>query len=141
MELAHLLRDLEALAAPTGVPGARGPSSRGALEPRAPRRPRPPSDVFASDAHGGAGRTKAARPTRAQDSRKFDSAFQPSIRKTVVEHPGQLDFLEVRENVILLARRTWMRPRLSGSLAIANPSLSCVVRRRPEALAPKLAGC
>jgi DNA replication protein DnaC len=33
---------------------------------------------------------------------EFDFTFQRSVKKTVVEHLGQLDFLHARENVILL---------------------------------------
>jgi DNA replication protein DnaC len=33
---------------------------------------------------------------------KFDFTFQRSVKKTVVEHLGQLDFLHAKENVILL---------------------------------------
>jgi DNA replication protein DnaC len=36
---------------------------------------------------------------------EFDFTFQRSVKKTVVEHLGQLDFLHARENVILLGPR------------------------------------
>jgi DNA replication protein DnaC len=32
----------------------------------------------------------------------FDFTFQRSVKKTVVEHLGQLDFLHAKENLILL---------------------------------------
>ena len=64
-----------------------------------------------------AGRT-AVRPIRSarfparKTVEEFDFNFQRSVKKTVVEHLVQLDFLHARENVILLgppvpARHIW----------------------------------
>jgi DNA replication protein DnaC len=46
------------------------------------------------------------RPSKLDPPRKtleeFDFTFQHSIKKQVVEHLGQLDFLHAKENVVLL---------------------------------------
>jgi DNA replication protein DnaC len=60
------------------------------------------TEVSARDSHGGEGRIKAARFPARKTLEEFDFAFQRSVKKTVVEHLGQLDFLHARENVILL---------------------------------------
>jgi DNA replication protein DnaC len=54
------------------------------------------------DAHGGDARIKAARFPARKTLEEFDFSFQRSIKKTLVLHLGQLDFLHVRENVVLL---------------------------------------
>ena len=54
------------------------------------------------DSHGGEGRIKAARFPARKTLEEFDFTFQRSVKKTVVEHLGQLDFLHARENVVLL---------------------------------------
>ena len=52
--------------------------------------------------HGGEGRIKAARFPARKTLEEFDFTFQRVVKKTIVEHLGQLDFLHARENVILL---------------------------------------
>ena len=47
----------------------------------------------------GGSRPPGSRPATLEE---FDFTFQRSVKKTVVEHLGQLDFLHARENVILL---------------------------------------
>ena len=69
---------------------------------------------FSESAVGGSAHPTRAAPgrrtwLRASRTRKtleeFDFTFQRSVKKTVVEHLGQLDFLHARENVILLGPR------------------------------------
>jgi DNA replication protein DnaC len=60
------------------------------------------TEVSVRDSHGGEGRIKAARFAARKTLEEFDFTFQRSVKKTVVEHLGQLDFLHARENVILL---------------------------------------
>jgi hypothetical protein len=47
-------------------------------------------------------RIKAARFPARKTLEEFDFTFQRSVKKQVVEHLGQLDFLHAKENVILL---------------------------------------
>jgi len=53
-------------------------------------------------ARGGEGRIKRARFPARKTLEEFDFSFQRSVKRTVVVHPGQLDFLHARENVVLL---------------------------------------
>jgi DNA replication protein DnaC len=54
------------------------------------------------EAHGGEGRIKAARFPARKTLEEFDLTFQRSVKKTLIQHLGQLDFLAGRENVVLL---------------------------------------
>jgi DNA replication protein DnaC len=54
------------------------------------------------EAHGGEGRIKAARFPARKTLEEFDFTFQRSVKKTLIQHLGQLDFLAGRENVVLL---------------------------------------
>ena len=47
-------------------------------------------------AHGGEGRIKAARFPARKTLEEFDFTFQRSVKKTVIEHLGQLDFLHAQ---------------------------------------------
>src|ERR1700730_17502978 len=60
------------------------------------------TEVSARDSHGGEGRIKTARFPARKTLEEFDFAFQRSVKKTVVEHLGQLDFLHGTQNGILL---------------------------------------
>jgi DNA replication protein DnaC len=54
------------------------------------------------DAHGGEARIKQARFPARKTLEEFDFSFQRSVQKTLLPHLGQLDFLEARDNVVLL---------------------------------------
>jgi DNA replication protein DnaC len=54
------------------------------------------------EAHGGEGRIKAARFPARKTLEEFDFTFQRSVKKTLIQHLGQLDFLHGRKNVVLL---------------------------------------
>src|SRR3989442_9461733 len=60
------------------------------------------SEVSARESHGGEGRIKAARFPAGKTLEEFDFTFQRSVKRQVVEHLGQLDFLHAKENVVLL---------------------------------------
>jgi DNA replication protein DnaC len=60
------------------------------------------TEIASRDASGGELRIKAARFPARKTLEEFDFTFQRSIKKQVIEHLGQLDFLHARENVILL---------------------------------------
>ncbi len=115
------------------------------------------TEVASRESHGGETRIKAARFPARKTLEEFDFTFQRSVKKQVVEHLGQLDFLHGNENVVLLgppgpARPTWRsrsgsapaspasgspsRPRPSGSRASARQSARASSRHE---LAPPLA--
>jgi DNA replication protein DnaC len=86
------------------------------------------TEVSARDSHGGEGRIKAARFPARKTLEEFDFTFQRSVKKTVVEHLGQLDFLHAKENVILLG------PPGTGKthLAIALSIRACLAGQRVQ---------
>jgi hypothetical protein len=63
------------------------------------RGPRP-----STRSHGGESRRKAARFPARTTLEEFDFTFQPSVKRQIVEHIGQLDFLHGRENIVLVGR-------------------------------------
>jgi DNA replication protein DnaC len=60
------------------------------------------TEVASRESHGGESRIKAARFPARKTLEEFDFSFQRSVRRQVVEHLGQLDFLHARENIVLL---------------------------------------
>jgi DNA replication protein DnaC len=70
------------------------------------------------EAHGGEGRIKAARFPARKMLEEFDFTFQRSVKKTLIQHLGQLDFLHGRENVVLLGPPGTGKTHLSIALGI-----------------------
>jgi DNA replication protein DnaC len=60
------------------------------------------TEVSSRESSGRRLRIRAARFPQHKTLEEFDFTFQRSVKKQVVEHLGQLDFLHARENVILL---------------------------------------
>jgi IstB-like ATP binding protein len=83
------------------------------------------TEVPSRDSHGGESRIKAARFPARKTLEEFDFTFQRSVRKQVIEHLGQLDFLHARQNVVLLG------PPGTGKshLAIAISIRACLAGR------------
>src|SRR5580693_4634516 len=76
------------------------------------------TEVSARDSHGGEGRIKAARFPARKTLEEFDFTFQRSVKKTVIEHLGQLDFLHARQNVILLGPPGTGKTHIATALGI-----------------------
>ncbi len=73
------------------------------------------TEVAARESHGGESRIKAARFPARKTLEEFDFTFQRSVKRQVVEHLGQLDFLHAKENVVLLGPPgTWALRRSAG---------------------------
>src|SRR3989475_10824636 len=84
------------------------------------------TEVSSRESHGGESRIRAARFPARKTLEEFDFTFQRSIKKQVIEHLGQLDFLHARENVVLLG------PPGTGKthLAIALSIRACLAGQR-----------
>src|SRR4051794_21940600 len=84
------------------------------------------TEVSSRDSHGGESRIKAVRFPQRKPLEEFDFSFQRSVKKPVVEHLGQLDFLHAKEPVVLLG------PPGTGKthLAIAVSIRVCVAGQR-----------
>ena len=101
-ELTHLFRELKAPAAARALPklADRARAEEWSYERFA--QALLSTEALAREAHGGEGRIKAARFPARKTLEEFDFTFQRSVKRTVIEHLGQLDFLHAKENVILL---------------------------------------
>jgi DNA replication protein DnaC len=95
------------------------------------------TEVSARDSHGGEGRIKTARFPARKTLEEFDFTFQRSVKKTVIEHLGQLDFLHGKQNVILLGPpgtgKTDIATALgirAGGISLHSPTARCARSRR-----------
>src|ERR1700739_5014714 len=127
-ELAHLFRALKAPAAARALPAIADRAREEAWSYERFAEVLLGTEVSARDSHGGEGRIKTARFPARKTLEEFDFTFQRSVKKTVVEHLGQLDFLHARENVILLG------PPGTGKthLAIALSIRACLAGQRVQ---------
>jgi DNA replication protein DnaC len=60
------------------------------------------TEVSARDSHGGEARIRQARFPARKTLEEFDFSFQRSVKKTVIEHLGRLDFLHAKECIVAL---------------------------------------
>jgi DNA replication protein DnaC len=101
-ELAHLFRVLKAPAAARATPKL---AQRAREEDWSHERFLEAvlsTEVASRESHGGESRIKQARFPARKTLEEFDFTFQRSVKRAVVEHLGQLDFLHARENVVML---------------------------------------
>jgi DNA replication protein DnaC len=101
-ELAHLFRALKAPAAARALPrlADRAREEQWSYERFCEALLQ--TEVASRESHGGESRIKAARFPARKTLEGFDFTFQRSVKRQVVEHLGQLDFLHARDNVVLL---------------------------------------
>jgi DNA replication protein DnaC len=125
-ELAHLFRSLKAPAAARALPKLADRAREEDWSYEHFAEALLATEVSARDSHGGEGRIKAARFPARKTLEEFDFSFQRSVKKPVIEHLGQLDFLHARENVVLLG------PPGTGKthLAIAISIRACLAGQR-----------
>jgi DNA replication protein DnaC len=101
-ELAHLFRALKAPAAARALPKLADRARQEEWSYERFAETLLASEVASRESHGGESRIKAARFPARKTLEEFDFTFQRSVRKQVVEHLGQLDFLHTRENIVML---------------------------------------
>jgi DNA replication protein DnaC len=101
-ELTHLFRTLKAPAAAMALPQVADRARQESWSYERFAEVLLGAEVSARDSHGGENRIKAARFPARKTLEDFDFTFQRSVKKPVIEHLGQLDFLHGKENVILL---------------------------------------
>ena len=125
-ELAYLFRALKAPAAASALPklAERARAEEWSYERFAEALLA--TEQASRDAHGGEARIKAARFPARKTLEEFDFSFQRSVQKTLVLHLGQLDFLQAKDNVVLLG------PPGTGKshLAIALSIRACLAGQR-----------
>jgi DNA replication protein DnaC len=117
-ELAHLFRQLKAPAAARALPklAERARSEEWSYERFAEALLA--TEQSSREAHGGQGRIRAARFPAYKTLEEFDFSFQRSVKRQVIEHLGQLDFLHARDNVILLGPPGTGKTHLAIALGI-----------------------
>jgi DNA replication protein DnaC len=101
-ELAHLFRAMKAPAAARALPKLADRARQEEWSYERFAEALLSTEQSSREAHGGEGRIRSARFPARKTLEEFDFTFQRSVKKTVIEHLGQLDFLHARENVVLL---------------------------------------
>src|ERR1035441_2048311 len=76
------------------------------------------TEVSARDGHGGEARIRHARFPARKTLEEFDFTFQRSVKKRVIEHLGQLDFLHAKESIVALGPPGTGKTHLAIALSI-----------------------
>jgi DNA replication protein DnaC len=106
------------------------------------------TEISSRESSGGRSRIRAARFPAHKTLEEFDFTFQRSVKKQVIEHLGQLDFLHAKQNVVLLGppdpvshcslrvRHCANSPASDGSTWILKPfrrpAVTCTAWRCPR---------
>ena len=117
-ELAHLFRALKAPAAARALPTLADRARQEDWSYEKFLQALLSSEVSARDSHGGENRIKTARFPARKTLEEFDFTFQRSVKKQVIEHLGQLDFLHGKQNVIMLGPPGTGKTHLSIALGV-----------------------
>jgi DNA replication protein DnaC len=101
-ELAHLFRALKAPAAARATPKLADRAREEEWSHERFLEAVLSTEVLSRESHGGESRIRAARFPARKTLEEFDFTFQRSVKRQVVEHLGQLDFLHARECIVCL---------------------------------------
>src|SRR5438876_6684121 len=101
-ELAHLFRALKAPAAARALPALADRAREESWSYERFAEVLLATEVSTRETHGGESRIKAARFPARKTLEEFDFSFQRSVRKQVIEHLAQLDFLHAKESIVAL---------------------------------------
>ena len=101
-ELAYLFRALKMPAAARALPRLAERARQGEWPYERLVQTLLETEVSARDGHGGEARIRQARFPASKTLEEFDFTFQRSVKKTVIEHLGQLDFLHAKDCVVAL---------------------------------------
>ena len=117
-ELTHLFRALKAPAAARALPKLveRARSEEWSYERFAEALLS--TEISSRESSGGRLRIRAARFPAHKTLEEFDFTFQRSVKKQVIEHLGQLDFLHAKENVVLLGPPGTGKTHLATAIGI-----------------------
>ena len=117
-ELGHLFRALKAPAAARALPklAERARAEEWSYERFAEALLS--TEHASREAHGGEGRIRAARFPARKTLEEFGFSFQRSVKKTLIQHLGQLDFLAAKDNVVLLGPPGTGKSHLAIALSI-----------------------
>lgn len=117
-ELAHLFRQMKAPTAAEAMPALAERAREQEWSYEQFTEALLSTEVSARESHGGEARIRAARFPARKSLEEFDFKFQASIKRPVVEHLGQLDFLAEAENVVLLGPPGTGKTHLAISIGI-----------------------
>ena len=117
-ELAHLFRALKAPAAAKATPKLAERAREESWSHERFLEAVLSTEVGSRESHGGESRIKAARFPARKTLEEFDFTFQRSVKRTVIEHLGQLDFLHGKENVVMLGPPGTGKTHLAIALGI-----------------------
>ena len=101
-ELTHLFRAMKAPAAARALPNLAERARQEEWSYERFAEALLSTEVSSRESSGGRLRIRAARFPAHKTLEEFDFTFQRSVKKQVIEHLGQLDFLHAKMNVILL---------------------------------------
>src|SRR5216110_3533975 len=125
-ELTHLFRAMKAPAAARALPNLAERARQEEWSYERFAEALLSTEISSRESSGGRLRIRAARFPAHKTLEEFDFSFQRSVRKQVIEHLGQLDFLHARESIVALG------PPGTGKthLAIAIGIRACLAGQR-----------